>query len=69
MDELIDAMETWLKAHPNPRAKALVVGKRMFSAEEILDEMKKGTRMGKMFKKNIMQYATEMFMRYNPEDD
>ena len=67
MDELIDAMETWLKAHPNPQAKLLVVGKRTFSAEDILGEMKKGTRMGKTFRKNIMQYATEMFVRYNPE--
>lgn len=64
MDELVEAMERWLKAHPNPREKILIVGVREFSAAEVLDEIKKDTRMGKTFRRNIMQYATEMFLKY-----
>jgi len=64
VDELIEAIEKWLKAHPNPREKILVVGSREFSAVEVLDEIKKNTRMGQMFRRNIMQYATGMFLKH-----
>jgi len=65
MDELVEAMEKWLKNHPNPGAKILIVGSRTFSAAEALDEIKADTSMGKTFRQNIMQVATELFLKRN----
>jgi len=62
-NELIKAVSEWVKRHPEPKKKVLVVGDNTYSPEEILEEMKQGTEFGKQQLQSIYQLAVELFMR------
>ena len=67
-DPLLDAVRSWAekeRAH-NP-SFSLVVGKRSFTIDQIVEHIEKGTEEGQMLRKMIFKTATDLFFRYRPE--
>jgi len=67
-DPLVEAVREWAakeKAH-NP-SFSFVVGRKAFSAEEIVEHIENGTEEGKMLRKMIFKTATSLFYDYKPK--
>lgn len=62
-DQLIKALEGWIRRHPNPKEKLFFSGELSFSAKEIVDEIKKGSSQGKKFRDAIMDLTLDIISK------
>lgn len=66
-DPLVEAILSWAekqRAH-NPSFR-LVIGKKSFSIDQIVEHIKKDTEDGKLLKQMIFKTATNLFFDYRP---
>ena len=64
---LIKAVKEWAEKEKSRNPSfSLVVGKKAFTIDEIIDHIEKNTEEGKMLKTLILKTATDLFFRYNP---
>lgn len=66
-DPLLEAVIDWAekqKSH-NP-SFSFVVGNKSFTADQIVEHIKKDTEDGRVLKKMILKTATSLFFRYKP---
>lgn len=62
-DVLLDTVSKWVERNRhNPNFK-FVLGKRAFTAEELLENLKKETAEGKEIRKMILYAATDLILR------
>jgi len=66
-DLLIKAVKEWAEKEKSRNPSfSLVVGRKAFTIDEIVDHIEKNTEEGKMLKTLILKTATDLFFRYNP---
>jgi len=66
-DPLVEAIRSWAereRAH-NPTF-SLVVGKKAFSIDQIVEHIERDTKDGRMLRKMILKAATDLFFNYRP---
>ena len=66
-DPLIEAVRSWAnkeKAH-NPSFH-LILGRKSFTIDQIVEHIEKGTEEGRELKKRIFATATDLFFNYKP---
>lgn len=62
-DPLVETVSKWVERNRhNPNFK-FVLGNRAFTADELLDNLKRGTPEGKEIRKMIIYAATDLILR------
>ena len=57
-DELLAGLELWLAKHPHRDKRSIAIaGVEMLSPEEVVEHVRKGTRIGKLYREMINNAA------------
>ena len=66
-DQLVEAIRDWAdkeRTH-NPSIR-LVLGRKIFTIDEVVEHIEKNTEEGRELKKMIFKAATDLFFNYRP---
>lgn len=62
-DRLIQALEGWINRHPDPDQKLFFSGEEEYSARDVLNEIKRGTKLGLQFKDALMKITFDFISK------